>query len=78
MFLLRQELSYDEQNSTEGRYSLNFQKAARAISLTVTASELRDSAVYFCALRNPMGLWGPGGPVGAPQTPGHEIVALEK
>lgn len=66
MFLLRQELSYDEQNSTEGRYSLNFQKATRAISLTVTASELRDSAVYFCALRNPTGLWGRVGACGSP------------
>ncbi|KFO27536.1 T-cell receptor alpha chain V region HPB-MLT [Fukomys damarensis] len=50
IFLIRQD-SYSEHNATEGRYSLSFQKAARSIRLTITASQLLDSAVYFCALR---------------------------
>lgn len=51
IFLLHQE-SYNELNKTEGRYFLNFRKKASSISLTITASQLEDSAVYFCALRD--------------------------
>ncbi|XP_006883358.1 PREDICTED: uncharacterized protein LOC102846737 [Elephantulus edwardii] len=50
IFLVRQE-SYNEQNATESRYSLNFQKAAKSIDLVISASQLEDSAMYFCALR---------------------------
>ncbi|EPY73407.1 hypothetical protein CB1_009538004 [Camelus ferus] len=51
LFLIHQE-SYNERNTTEGRYFLNFQKSASSISLTITALELGDSAVYFCALND--------------------------
>ena len=46
IFLVHQE-SYNEQNTTEGQYYLNFQKPASSISLTITALQLRDSVVYF-------------------------------
>ncbi|KAB0338505.1 hypothetical protein FD754_024529 [Muntiacus muntjak] len=51
-FLIRQD-SHNKQNATKGRYSLNFQKASKFIKLTISASQLEDSAVYFCALREP-------------------------
>ena len=62
-YLIQQE-SYNEQSTTEGRYSLNFQKSASSISLTITASQVGDSAVYFCALRESTVMWVPEG---APQ-----------
>lgn len=71
-FLMHQE-SYNEQNTTEGRYSLNFQKSASSINLTITDSQLGDSAVYFCALRDATVMWVP---VRAPQNHQHEIEAL--
>ena len=52
IFLLRQD-SYGKQNAAEGRCSLNFQKASKSITLVISASQLQDSAVYFCALREP-------------------------
>ena len=52
IFLLRQD-SYGEQNAAKGRYSLNFQRASKSITLVISASQLEDSAVYFCALREP-------------------------
>uniref|UniRef100_A0A8C4M203 Ig-like domain-containing protein n=1 Tax=Equus asinus TaxID=9793 RepID=A0A8C4M203_EQUAS len=52
IFLIRQD-SYNQQNATEGRYSLNFQKANKSINLAISASQLEDSAVYFCALMEP-------------------------
>ncbi|VCW78638.1 unnamed protein product, partial [Gulo gulo] len=47
VFLIRQD-SYNQQNATEGRYSLNFQKTRKFIQLVISASQLEDSAVYFC------------------------------
>ncbi|VTJ82527.1 Hypothetical predicted protein, partial [Marmota monax] len=68
-FLIRQD-SFNEQNATEGCYSLNFQKASSSIQLTITASQLMDAAVYFCALREAT---VKGLPVGVPQKPQEEL-----
>ncbi|KAB0354176.1 hypothetical protein FD755_023142 [Muntiacus reevesi] len=53
MILLIRQNSHNQQNVTEGRYSLNFQKARKSITLVISASQLEDSAVYFCALSEP-------------------------
>uniref|UniRef100_A0A671FWH2 Ig-like domain-containing protein n=1 Tax=Rhinolophus ferrumequinum TaxID=59479 RepID=A0A671FWH2_RHIFE len=50
IFLIRQD-SYSPQNATEGRYTLNFEKAKSSVNLVISASQLEDSALYFCALR---------------------------
>uniref|UniRef100_A0A9L0S8L2 Ig-like domain-containing protein n=1 Tax=Equus caballus TaxID=9796 RepID=A0A9L0S8L2_HORSE len=48
IFLIRQ--SSASQNAKNGRYSTNLQKAAKFITLTISALRLEDSAKYFCAL----------------------------
>lgn len=66
IFLIGQE-SYNEQNAAEGRYSLDFQKPASSVSLTITALQLQDSAMYFCALREVTVRWVPVGALQKPQ-----------
>ncbi|KAF5925683.1 hypothetical protein HPG69_002132, partial [Diceros bicornis minor] len=48
IFLISQ--SSSRQNAKNGRYSTNLEKAAKFISLTISTSQLEDSAKYFCAL----------------------------
>ena len=51
IFLIHQD-SYNELNTTKDRYFLTFQRATSSISLTISDSQLEDSAMYFCALRD--------------------------
>ena len=37
-------------NARDGRYSINFQRSRKAVSLLISALKLEDSAKYFCAL----------------------------
>ena len=48
VFIIRQN-AYEQQNATNDRYSVNFQKEAKAFSLRISDSQLEDAAMYFCA-----------------------------
>uniref|UniRef100_A0A8D1VZJ8 Ig-like domain-containing protein n=1 Tax=Sus scrofa TaxID=9823 RepID=A0A8D1VZJ8_PIG len=52
IFIIRQE-AYKQQNATNNRYSVNFQKAAKSFGLRISASQLEDAGVYFCAYSAP-------------------------
>uniref|UniRef100_A0A7N9D9S0 T cell receptor alpha variable 19 n=1 Tax=Macaca fascicularis TaxID=9541 RepID=A0A7N9D9S0_MACFA len=66
VFLVRQN-SFDEQNEINGRYYSNFQKSTSSFNLTITASQVVDSAVYFCALNEATVRWVLVGALQKPQ-----------
>ena len=49
MFFIIRQNAYEQQNATNDRYSVNFQKEAKSFSLKISDSQLEDAAMYFCA-----------------------------
>ena len=49
-FLIHQDTS--KTNAKDGRYSVNSRRGEKSLSLTISALQLKDSATYFCALRD--------------------------
>uniref|UniRef100_A0A673T935 Ig-like domain-containing protein n=1 Tax=Suricata suricatta TaxID=37032 RepID=A0A673T935_SURSU len=50
VLIIRQE-AFKQENATNNRFSVNFQKAGKSFSLRISDSRLEDAAMYFCALR---------------------------
>ncbi|XP_032337548.1 T cell receptor delta constant isoform X1 [Camelus ferus] len=56
-FLIHQDSSSG--NAKSGRYSINFRKAEKSLSLSISNLQLEDSAKYFCALWESTAWWDP-------------------
>uniref|UniRef100_A0A8P0NS88 Ig-like domain-containing protein n=1 Tax=Canis lupus familiaris TaxID=9615 RepID=A0A8P0NS88_CANLF len=49
ILIIRQEV-YRQDNATNNRFSVNFQKGNKSFSLKISDSRLEDAAMYFCVL----------------------------
>ena len=50
MIFLLSQMSYSTRTEKSNRYSVTFKRSAKSISLVISASQVEDSAKYFCAL----------------------------